>query len=117
MTKTIPYVDLSRMLELPKCAVMVRSVDELENFFANAQKQISKYLYWDFDDILGLWKQYQDATGFTLFTSYDTPDSMSYCWETWFYDNGYEVIEFSELCNLPDIEESEMSLDMLFVTA
>lgn len=113
MTKTIPYADLSRMAESPKCAVMVRSVDELENFFANAQKQLSKYLYWDYADILGLWKQYQDATGFTLFTG-SGPESMSYCWETWFHDSGYEVIEFSELCNVPDLAESEMSLDILF---
>lgn len=112
--KNIPEIDLSRMLELPKCAVICRNIEELEIFYANATQQLGEYLYWDFDDALGLWNNYEDKTGFTLFAGSDSPSSMSYCNEEWFRGNGYEIIELSDIAYIPDIRESEATLDTLF---
>ena len=113
--KDIPEIDLSRMLELPKCAVICRSVEELELFHEFASKQLAEHMYWDFKFIHRIWDDYEENTGFTLFDGDGSgPHSMTYCYEAWFRDHGYEIIEFSDLCNIPDIQESEASLDTLF---
>lgn len=114
MNENFVYADLSRMLELPKCAVLMRTEDEARAFFHNSVQQIAEYVHWDLEDVLGLWNIYKEKTGFTLFLSYDEPESISYCDEGWFRDEGYEIVEFSSLCNTADIEESEMPLDILF---
>lgn len=112
--KDIPEIDLSRMTELPKCSVLCRNTEELDVFFANAQKQLGQFLYWDYDDILDLWNLYKDKTGFTLFVGdYTEPDSMSYCDEEWFRKNGYDIIEFSDIAATPDIEESDEPVGFL----
>lgn len=108
-------IDLSRMAELPKCSVLCRNTEELYMFFANAKQQFGQFLHWDYDDILLLWENYEDKTGFTLFAgNYAKPGSMSYCYEEWFHKSGYDVIEFSDLATIPDIEESDESVDSLF---
>ena len=113
--KHIQNIDLSRMMERPKCAVLCRSVEELELFYSAAESELSEYLHWDCGFIHTLWNEYKENTGFTLFESNnDGPYSMTYCYEAWFRDRGYELIEFSDLCNIPDIDESEVSLDVLF---
>lgn len=114
MNENFVYADLSRMLELPKCAVLIRTEAEASAFFHNSIQQIAKYVYWNFADVLDLWNIYKEKTGFTLFTSYDGPELASYCYEGWFRDNGYEIIEFSDLCNIADIDESDQPIDVLF---
>ena len=113
MSEDFMYADLSRMLELPKCAVLMRTEDEARAFFHNSIQQIAEYVHWDLEDVLNLWSIYKEKTGFTLFLSYDEPESISYCDEDWFRNEGYEIVEFSDLCNVADIEESEKSLDFL----
>ena len=41
------------------------------------------------------------------------PDDMSWCDRDWFEESGYDIIEFADLVNPVEIEESEMSLDVL----
>lgn len=115
MTEGIPYVDLSRMKETPKCAVICRSTDELEDFIANANMQLPEYTdYWDLDHALNMWRRYTNRTGFTLFACGVGPVSMSYCNEGWFLDSGYEIIELSELYRSADIDESDQPDDVIF---
>lgn len=111
--KTYPYVDLSRMLALPKCAVMCRTEDEAEAFWQNSRTQFEKYFQWGLEGTLGSWGNYKEKTGFTLMAGSSRIDRMSYCREEWFAENGYELVEFSELADAKDIEESEMSFDAL----
>lgn len=112
--KSIPEIDLSRMLESPKCAVICRSLEEVEIFYINASKQLSAYIPWDFDDIQMLWSTYKGNTGFTLFVSRNEPESVSYCNEGWFKAEGYELIELSDITPFLEIMESELSFDILF---
>ena len=112
--KDIPEINLSRMTETPMCAVICRDTDELKIFFSNAQRQLGKYLRWDYNDIRNIWENYGGSTGFTLFVSRDSvSDSMSYCYEDWFARNGYENIELSDLCAIKDIEESDKPITFL----
>lgn len=111
--KTYPYVDLSRMLATPKCAVMCRTEEEAEIFWYNAQTQFSEYFQWGLEGTLGSWGNYKDRTGFTLMAGSNRVDRMSYCREEWFAENGYELVELSDLFDAKDIEESEMSFDAL----
>lgn len=113
MSENFMYADLSRMLELPKCAVLCRTEDEVRAFFENAKQQLPGNLFWDLEDILGLWSYYKEKTGFTVITSIE-PESMSYCEEDWFRAEGYELIEFSDLINVVEIEESDQSVELLF---
>lgn len=113
MSKKYMYADLSRMTSLPKCAVMCRNIEELKSFYENVKRQLDKFLYWDFDEILMLWERYREITGFTLFVSDSEPGSMSYCDEDWFRKSGYELIEFSDLCDVADIEESDQPVAVL----
>lgn len=108
-------IDLSRMTETPRCAVLCRTPYELDEFFFNARRQLSRFMTWNRDDIGRLWNVYEERTGFTLFTGRECPDhSMSYCNEEWFRNSGYEVIELSDFYTIPDIVESDEDIACLF---
>lgn len=114
MSEDFMYADLSRMLELPKCAVLIRTDEEARAFFHNSIQQIAEYTRWSLEDVLNFWNIYKEKTGFTLFIRYDEPESISYCNEAWFRNEGYETVEFSDLCNTVDIDESDQPIDTLF---
>lgn len=61
--------------------------------------------------MLGLWAHDETRTGFTLYVCDDNPSSISWCNREWFEENGYDIVEFSDLAK--EIDESEMSLDVL----
>lgn len=115
MNDSIPYVDLSMMLQSPKCAVICRDIEELSIFFLNAQNQLPEHLYWNYDEIKDLWGCYGDNTGFTTY-SYEgvVPGPITYCNEGWFVSEGYAIIELSDLLNTTDIEESDQPVSALF---
>ena len=110
------YVDLSRMKELPRCAIMCRTEDDVRLLFYNGMKQLSKHMSWRrLEDILIAWDVYGEKTGFTLFYAESTAvRSMSYCREDWFKENGYEIVEFSSLTDTTDIDESDVPPNFLF---
>lgn len=113
MVADYQYVDLSRMVQQPKCAVMCRTEGDAVTFLYNLIEQFPEYVFWDKNDILNIWSNYQDKTGFTLMLSDEEPTSVSYCREEWFRNTGYELIEFEVLANPVEIEESEMPLNVL----
>lgn len=106
-------IDLSRMTQEPKCAVICRTIDDLYVFFENAQQQLGQFVRWSRDKAVLLWGSYKEKTGFTLFTR-TGPDLMTYCNEEWFRENGYEIIEVSDLISILDIDESDVSVYFLF---
>lgn len=108
-----PELDLSRMFELPKCAVRCRTREDAKALVANFDTQYPGMADY-FDPENPDW-DYGDETAYTLFYSdEDEPTSLSRTDFGWFEEEGYEVIEFSELLNTTEIEESDMPIESLF---
>ena len=111
---TYPRVDLSRLFSAPKSAVFFQSADEIELFYHNCITQFAQYVrHWSLADMVVKWEN-NEGCGFTFMTG-EEPESMSWCDRRWFEESGYEIIEFADLVNPVEIEESEMSLDVLLV--
>ena len=113
MADNYQRVDLYRMVQRPRCAVMCRTAGDTVTFFYNVIEQFPNFVVWDLNNILNVWNNYQEKTGFTLMLSDDEPTSISYCGEEWFRNSGYEIIEFEVLANPVELEESEMPVDVL----
>lgn len=115
MEHTYPYVDLSIMLEQYKCAIRLSSNEEAMVLLHNAKQQFpDRTKSWSYDNTY--WHN-RDSKGicYTMFREGDTkPTTMSYTGAIWFEENGYEIVDFADLMRpQTEIEESEMSLDIL----
>ena len=115
MEHTYPYVDLSIMVERHKCAIRLSSKEEALALIYNAKQQFpNRTQAWDCDETY--WHN-RDEKGlcYTMFRQGDNiPTSMSYTGALWFEEHGYEITDFADLmCPQVEIEESEMSLDVL----
>lgn len=107
-----PHIDLSRLFEAPKSAIFFQSAEEVELFYHNCVSQYEHYIrHWSLDDVVSKWENHEGC-GFTFMTDSE-PDDMSWCDRQWFEESGYEIIEFADLANPVEIEESEMSIDVL----
>lgn len=109
-------IDLSRMLESPKCAIHVASLEDAQALIYNAKKQFpERAVSWSAEVVSGWNTDEIEETCFTMFyDGEDEPTSMSYCDINWFRDAGYEIVEFSELLQVSaDIDESDQSIDIL----
>lgn len=112
MNNNYMFVDLSRLIEAPRCAVFFQTVEEVECFYHNCEKQLSDYcLFWVLEDLVDRWEN-DNSAGFTFMTG-TTPEDMTWSSRPWFEEEGFEIIEFSNLANPIEIEESEMPLDVL----
>ena len=112
MSNHCEFVDLSRLIEAPKCAVFFQTVEEVECFYHNCEKQLGDYcLFWALEDLVDRWEN-DNSAGFTFMTGSE-PEDMTWSTRDWFEEEGYEIIEFYDLINPVEIEESEMSLDVL----
>ena len=112
MSNHYGFVDLSRLIKAPKCAVFFQTVEEIECFFYNCEQQLEEYcLFWMLEDLVDRWEN-DNRAGFSFMTG-DTPEDMTWSTKDWFEEEGFEIIEFSDLANPVEIEESEMSLDTL----
>ena len=108
-----PHLDISRMLELPRCAVRCSSEDEARALIYNIRKQFPDMAtHWTIDE--NHWNEYKMDTCYTLFYSGMTrPQGLCFYYIEWYLKNNYEIVEFADLCNQVEIEESEMSIDVL----
>lgn len=109
-----PELDLSRMFELPRCAVRVRTPEDAETLIANFRNQYpGKAKYFRMDDTG--WDEYEEDTAYTLYyPDEDDHGTLSRTEYDWFEEQGYEIIEFSALLDTAEIEESDMPLESLF---
>ena len=109
-----PYVDLGRMLEQPKCAIHISSVEEANTVIYNAKKQFpDRVRSWSVARD-GYWGRYKDQTAYTLFDcDCEEPSSMTFASVPFFTKYGYEILELYELENCCDIEESELPVESL----
>ena len=113
MSENFQFVDLSRMLEHPKCAIQVSTEDEAKWFLQNAKEQFpERTSAWDRHNNYDV---HRERTCYTLFYSGATePTNLSYAHDQWFIENGYEVIKLSELAGcMTEIEESDTPLSAL----
>lgn len=107
-------IDISRMFECPACAVHVSTEEEAIAIICAAQEICpERVIAWSAES--NNWDIYREQTAFTFFDgSYDEePDNMTYADVPWFRENGYEIVEFSDLRRIPDIDESDMSINFL----
>lgn len=110
MSTTYPFVDVSRMLEYPKCAIHCKTEDEADALIFNMRSQHPSHAS-NFKGNNG-WSANGPNTAYTLFYSGDkVPTNLSRTNIRWFRENGYEVIPFSELSvEQAEMEESDMPL-------
>ena len=107
-------IDISRMFECPACAVHVSTEEEAIAIICAAQEICPERVRaWSAES--NNWDRYREQTAFTFFDeSYDEePDNLAYADVPWFRENGYEIVEFSDLRRIPDIDESDMSINFL----
>lgn len=111
MSETYQFVDVSRMLEYPKCAIHCATEEDANTLLYNLRSQYPAYAT-NFKSDNG-WDLCRKETAYTLFYSGDErPTNVSRTDTKWFAKNGYEVIPFSELItDQIEIEESDMPLD------
>lgn len=110
----MPEIDVSRMFQYPKCAIRCRTFEDARALCNSMYTNYSK-MAGHFGDTYTAW-DYGDRTCYTLFYSTSSsPQGLSRYNVEWFLENGYEVIEFSDLASFsdPDIEESDQSIDVL----
>lgn len=106
------YVDLSRLFETPKSAIFFQNTEEAALFYHNCTSQYGYYIrHWSLNDVVRRWMN-NEGCGFTFMTG-NEPDDMSWCDRDWFEESGYDIIEFADLFNSVEIEESEMPLAVL----
>ena len=117
MADNLNIVDLSRMEELPACAVLVSNEEDLDLFFESAKANFGSTFTWSKSTIKRYWSTYKDRAAFTRM---DLDDGecrvvpMMCCDFEWFEDHGYKIVNFEELANQPDIEDCGESLSVLF---
>ena len=109
-------LDLTRMIENPRCAIRVSTLAEAQLVILNAKHQFPERVKnWN-AETNNHWNVYEELTGFTLFyEDEDEPSTMSYADVPWFEANGYQIVEFNELVGaVSEISESEQPMSLLF---
>lgn len=109
-----PHIDLYRMFEHPKCAIHCTTEDEAKTLIHNIKTQFSLMAGTSWSVDTNNWDLYGKNTGYTLFYSGDREATgLSYFYLDWFRENNYEIVEFSELYNPVELEESEMPIESI----
>lgn len=114
-----PYVDLSKMFDIPGCAVRVPTRYAAETILANFMTQHPNEEGYHMSDTN--WDSYESNTAYTLWSVFCGRDgrpnmritSLGYTSVDWFKDSGYTVIEFEELMELPDLDDGDLPLEFL----
>lgn len=111
-----PYIDLSKMFDIPGCAVRTPTEFDAATIIANFQRQYPEYRKYHFHDTY--WSNHREETAYSIWDTFedDTPPKLStlgYCDVPWFKGNGFTIIEFSELAQEQELEESDAPLDLL----
>lgn len=106
------FVDLSRMLQLPRCAIHCETPEEAESLLYNAKGQFPEWVEgWGLDETN--WGAYCEYTCYTLF--YENSEllhNMTFCFTEYFEKNNYEIVDFSELSGL-DLDDGGLPLEFL----
>lgn len=110
-----PYLDLSRLLGYPPCAIHVATQEQADAVVHNAREQFPERIPDSWDTSHNYWRDYGEETGYTLyFEGNDDPTTLSYADIPFFEENNYVVIEFEELlADAVDLTEGDQPLSLL----
>ena len=110
-----PYIDLSRLLGYPPCAIHVATQEQADAVIHNAREQFPERISDSWDTTNNYFRDYGEETGYTLyFEGDDEPTTLSYANIPFFEENDYVIIECEELlADSVDLTEGDQSLDVL----
>lgn len=110
-----PEIDLSRMLEHPRCAVRVTTQEQANAIIYNAQRQFPERISNSWDTANNYWSRYKEKTTYTLFYEGDNePTMLSYGDVTWSQVNNYIIFEYEDLLSMTvEIIESDYPVNIL----
>lgn len=112
-----PHIDLNKMFEIPGCAVRVPTEYDAETIIANFIRQYPDNREFQLRDTY--WDNHREDTAYTIWDTFDGEDmsprisTIGYADAPWFMENGYTIIEFDELAQIPDLEEGDLPLEFL----
>ena len=105
-------IDLTRLTQQPKCAVLCATREESELLVRAVHRQLPQYTkLWG--GVSNLNRGYKDKTSYTLFRD-ETPEQLLYGREQFFLEHGYEVLTLDQLASAAqDLREANMPIEML----
>lgn len=110
-----PYIDLSKMFDIPGCAVRVPTEEDARAIIANFKRQYPNESMYHFDDTY--WDNHEDQTAYTLWDQFDDEhmrqSGLGYADVPWLKNHGYTIIEFEELAPVPELEDSGIPIEFL----
>lgn len=60
------------------------------------------------------WDEYEEDTAYAAYDNYcERPMSLGYSEDYWWKDEGYHIIQFKELCQVSEIDESDQPISLL----
>lgn len=60
------------------------------------------------------WDEYDEDTAYAAYDNdYERPMSLGYSEDYWWKDEGYHIIQFAELCQVSEIDESDQPISLL----
>ena len=109
---TISLNDLSALLQYPiaiRCATSAEAMELVTAFTEQFPSRISGVSVED-----TYWYEYEESTAYAAYdNSYERAMSLGYSDEWWWSDEGYRIIQFEELCQVAEIDESDRSISFL----
>ena len=110
-----PYIDLSRLVDYPPCAIHVATQEQADAVVYNVREQFPERISDSWDASHNYWRDYGEETGYTLyFEGEDGPTTLSYANIPFFEENDYVVIEFEELlADAVDLPEGDQPISLL----
>ena len=110
-----PYIDLSKMFDIPGCAVRLPTEYDAETVIANFIRQYPNESGYHLSATY--WDNHQEDTAYSLWDNFDDDvmklSTLGYADVPWFKEKGYKVIEFEDLAPMPELEASDMPLEFL----
>lgn len=110
-----PYIDLSRMVDYPPCAVHVATQEQANAVIHNAREQFPERVSDSWDERGNYWRVYGEATGYTMYFEGEyEPTTISFSNTPFFEQNGYVVLEYKELlADAVNLIESDQPISLL----
>lgn len=116
-------VDLSRMAQLPKCAIAIREERNVDDFYYNAKEQFGDLIRWGRRKTRNYWKYYSNQVAFGLMFRNGEWRQIFFHGRSILRRAGYEIIYFEdilasqgveEVVEVAEIEESQLSIQHLY---
>ena len=109
---TISLNDLSALLHHPIAICCATSAEAMELVTAFTEQFPDRISGVSVEDTY--WDEYEEDTAYAAYDSdYERPMSLGYSDECWWRDEGYHIIQFEELRQVAEIDESDVPISFL----